>query len=90
MFRIFKYMYTNKLQSFIYFVSSGQQGWSMKTKLKKLFFDRRCIHSQQQKCNYGISYYWEGFLHIILQIDIPFVSNWQVEKFLYFTCVHKV
>lgn len=89
MFRIFKYMYTNYSLLFtLLVVGSKVDLW--RQNLKKTFFDRRCIHSQQQKCNYGISYYWEGFLHIILQIDIPFVSNWQVEKFLYFTCVHKV
>ena len=89
MFRIFMYMYTNYSLLFtLLVVGSKVDLW--RQNLKKTFFDSRRIHSQQQKCNYGISYYWEGFLHIILQIDIPFVSNWQVEKFLYFTCVHKV
>lgn len=31
-------VHVHQLQSFIYFVSSGQQGWSMKTKLKKNVF----------------------------------------------------
>lgn len=49
MFRIFKYMYTNYSLLFsLLVVGSKVDLW--RQNLKKTF-DRRCIHSQQQKCN---------------------------------------